>query len=102
MGMIRSVALWGIEVGWRGQREWRVEMEKLHYVTLRKCTRAVVGARKEYVRKVVVVESVEIFARATAGRFLARTMCNLSRAGVAECGEPSLVGKGSQSLGGAY
>ena len=28
-GMIRSVALWGVEVGWRGQREWREEMESL-------------------------------------------------------------------------
>ena len=28
-GMIRSVALWGIEVVWRGHREWRMEMEKL-------------------------------------------------------------------------
>ena len=25
-GMIRSVASCGIEVGWRGQKEWRVEM----------------------------------------------------------------------------
>ena len=44
-GMIRSVASWGIEVGWRGQKEWRVEMEKLQYAALRKCTGAVVGAR---------------------------------------------------------
>ena len=28
-GMVRSVASWGIEVGWRGQRKWRVVMEKL-------------------------------------------------------------------------
>ena len=45
MGMIRSVASWGIDVGWRGQREWTVEMEKLQYAALRKCTVAVVGAR---------------------------------------------------------
>ena len=59
-----------------------------------------VGARKEYARKVTAVEGVEMFARASAGRFLARTICNPSRAGVAECGDSALVGKGSLSLGG--
>ena len=99
-GMIRSVAAWGIQVGWRGQREWRVAMEKLQYAALRKCTGAVVGARKEYVRKVAAVESVEIFARASAGRFLARTMGDPSRAGIADCGDTALTGKGALSLGG--
>ena len=42
-GMIGSVASWGIEVGWRGQREWREEMESLQYAALRKCTGAVMG-----------------------------------------------------------
>ena len=99
-GMIRSVAAWGMEVGWRGQREWREEIERLQYAALRKCTGAVVGARKEYVRKVVAEESIEMYARASAGCFLARMMCNPSRAGVAQCGDPALVGKGSLSLGG--
>ena len=76
-------------------------MEKLQYAALRTCTGAVVGARKEYVRKVAAVESVEIFARAASGRFLARTLCYPSGAGVAECGGPTLVWKGSLSLGGA-
>ena len=75
-GMIRSVASWGIEVGWRGQKERRVEMEKLQYTALWKCTGAVVGARKVYVQTVAAVEGLEMFARASAGRFLARTMCN--------------------------
>ena len=59
-------------------------MEKIQYAPLRKCTGAVVGARKEWVRKVAAVESVEVFARASAGHFLARSMCDPSRAGVAE------------------
>ena len=99
-GMIRSDSAWEIEVGWSGQREWRVEMEKLQYAALRKCTGAVVGTRKEYVHKIAAVESVEMFARASAGRFLARTMCNPSRAGIAECRDPALFGKGALSLGG--
>ena len=48
-GMVRSVASWGIEVGWRGQREWREMMERVQYAALRKCTGAVVVARREYV-----------------------------------------------------
>ena len=98
MGMIRCVTSWGMEVGWIGQREWRVEMEKLQYSALRKCTGAVVGVRKEYLRKVAAVESVDMYARGFAGRFLARTMFNPSCAGVADCGDPTLVGKGSLSL----
>lgn len=77
-------------------------MEKLQYAAVGKCTGVVVGARKEYVRKVAAVEEVEMFARASAGPFLARTLCNPSRAGVAECGDPAVVGKGPLSLGGPY
>ena len=83
--MIRSVAAWGIEVGWRGQGEWRVAMVKLQYAALRKCTGAVVGARKKYVRKVAAVERVEMFARASAGRFLV-SMHDMRPAACGNCG----------------
>ena len=99
-GMVRSVASWGIEVVWRGQREWHEMMEKLQYAALRKCTGAVVGARKEYVRKMAAVEGVETFACAAAGRFLARTMCDPIRAGVAEVVDTVMAGAGELSLGG--
>ena len=46
MGMIRSVASWGVEVGWMGQKEWREEMESLQYAALRKCIGAVLRSRK--------------------------------------------------------
>ena len=52
-------------------------------------------------RKVAAVEGVETFARAAAGRFLARTMCDLSRAGVAVNGDAVMAGAGELSLGGA-
>ena len=99
-GMVRSVTSWGVEVGWRGQREWRVMMEKLQYAALRKCTGAIVGARREYVRKIAAVEGVETFARAAAGRFLARTMCDPGCAGVAGDGDAVMAGAGELSLGG--
>ena len=97
-GMVRSVASWGIEVGWRGQREWREMMEKLQYAALWKCSGAVVGARKEFVRKMAAVEGVEKFVRAAVGRFLARTMCDPIRAGVAEIVDTVMAGAGELSL----
>ena len=83
-----------------GQREWRVELESLQYAALRKCTGAVLGSRKTLVRGVAAVEDVETFARAAAGQFLARTLCDPLRAGVAAADDPLLVGKGALSLGG--
>ena len=77
-------------------------MELLQYAALRKCTMAVLGSRMILVQGVVVVEDVETFAREAAGRFLARTMCEPVRAGVAVAGDPVLVGKGVLSLGGTY
>ena len=75
-------------------------MEKLQYAALRKCTGAVVGVRKESVRNVAAVESVEVFARASARRFLARSMCDPSRAGVAEDVDSAMEGMGDLSSGG--
>lgn len=77
-------------------------MEKLQYTALRTCTSTVVGSRKESLQKITVVESVEMFVRAMRGRFLARTMCNPVRVGMATSGDPALVGKWSLSLGGPY
>ena len=48
------------------------------------------------------MEGVRIYARASTGRFLARTICNPSRVGLAECGDPALYGKGSLTIGGPY
>ena len=75
-------------------------MDKLQYATLRKCTDAVVEARKESVRKVAAVGRVEMFARATARRFLARSMCDPSRAGVAQDVNNVIEGMVDLSLGG--
>ena len=54
-GMVRAFASWGVEIGWRGQREWRRLMEKLQYQALRKCIGAVVGAEKDLVHQIVAV-----------------------------------------------
>ena len=53
------------------------------------------------VQGVAAVEDVITFARAVAGRFLARTMCDLVRAGLGAADDPVLAGQGALSLGGA-
>lgn len=100
MRMIRSVASWGLELRWCGQREWPQMIEKLQYAVLRRFTWAVVRARKELVRKIAAVESVEMFVCASAGRFLARSMCDPSWVGVVEDGAIALEGMGGLSLRG--
>ena len=71
----------------------------LQYNALRKCTGAVVGAEQTLVGMVAGVESVQTFAEGACGRFLARTMADPKRAGVAEIPLP-LVRCGELSLGG--
>ena len=99
--MIHSVASSGVEIGWRGRREWRQAMQLLQYAALWKCTSAVLGSQKVVVHRVAAVEDVETFARAAAGQFLARTLCDPVRAGVAVADDPALSGKGALSLVGA-
>ena len=70
----------------------------MQYVALRKCTGAVLGSRRTLVSRVAAVEDVETFARAAAGRFLTRMMCNPVRTGVAAADDPVLVAKGALSL----
>ena len=76
-------------------------MESLQYAALRKCTGAVLGSRRTLVQGMAAVEGVETFARAAARRFLARTMCDPVRAGVAAASDPILAGSGTLSLGGS-
>ena len=98
-GMIRSVASWGIEIGWRGQKEWRKEMTLLQNAALRKAVGAVKGSSGDKVEGITAVEDVETFARASVGRFLARTMCDPRRAGLGVV-DTLLDGEGELSLGG--
>ena len=54
--MIRTVATWGVELGWRGQKSWEEELQRLQYDFLRRCVGAVKGASKEKVLKIAGVE----------------------------------------------
>jgi len=56
-GMIRAIALWGAELGCRGQRDWEQEFEQLQYQALMQCTGATRGSRKELVRQIAGLKS---------------------------------------------
>ena len=71
-GMIRVVALWGAELGWKGQKAWVKEFEKLQYQALRKCTGATLGASREKVNLMARVEDVQTILNSSQVRYLAR------------------------------
>ena len=98
-GMIRAVASWGVEIAWRGQKEWRQEMTLLQNAAMRKTLGAVKGSSGRKANALAAVEDMETFARAAAGRFLARSLCDPPRAGVGVVDE-GIAGKGRLSFGG--
>ena len=71
------IALWGSERGWRGQKEWRKQFERLQYQALRKCTRAVLGANKEKVNTIAGVEDNKTILYASQQRYMASCICDL-------------------------
>ena len=66
------VALWGAELGWKGQKLWLKEFERLQYQALRKCTRVTLGASREKVNYIARVEDVKTILDSTQVRYLAR------------------------------
>ena len=98
-GMVGAVASWGMEIVWRGQREWRHEMTLLQNTALRKTLGAVKGSSGSKANAITAVEDVETFARAASGRFLARTLCDPPGAGIGVVDE-RIAGHGHLSLGG--
>ena len=98
-GMVRAVESWGVEIGWRGQKEWRHEMTLLQNAAMRKTLGAVKGSSGRKANAIAAVEDVETFTRAAAGRFLARTVCDPPRAGVGVVDE-EIAGTGQLSFGG--
>ena len=99
-GMVRAVASWGVEIGWRGQKEWRQEMTLLKNAAMRKVLGAVKGSSGRKANAIAVVEDVETFAKAATGRFLSCTLCDPTRAGIGVV-DDGITGKGRLSFGGA-
>ena len=78
-GMVRVVALWGSELGWRGQKQFITQLQKLQYQALRRATGAITGASQDKVNKISCVEDVETTLDATQQRFMARAMSDPSK-----------------------
>ena len=97
--MVRAVASWGVEIGWRGQREWRHEMTLLQNAALRQTLGEVNGSFGRKANAIAAVEDVETFARAASRRFLAHTLCEPPQAGIGMMDE-RITGQGHLSLGG--
>ena len=77
-GMLRAVALWGAELGWRGQRNWEEEFEKLQYQALKKCVYMIHGSRRELVSQIAAVESRRMALDAAQARVMGKLMRNPS------------------------
>ena len=71
-GMIRVVALWGAELGWKGQKAWLKEFERLQFQALRKCTGAILGASMEKVNYIARVEDVKTIPDSIQVQYLTR------------------------------
>jgi len=71
-GMIRAVALWGAELGWRGQRDWEKEFERLQYQALKKCVNATHGSRRELVSQIAGVKSPRMALDAAQARMIGK------------------------------
>jgi len=67
---IQAVAMWGAELGWRGQKRWEQKVIDLQCQALSKCVNAVRGARKELVCEITGVESPRMALDAAQSRLL--------------------------------
>ena len=97
--MVRAEASWGVEIGWREQREWTHEMTMLQNAAMRKTLGAVKRSSGRKANVIAAVEDVETFARAATGRFLALTLNKPSGAGIGVV-DGGIAGTGQFSVGG--
>ena len=80
-GMIRSIATWGAELGWRGQKNWEKDFSRLQYQALRKAAGAVQGTSAERVNQMAGVEDVPAHLDNNQVRFVARQVEDPSKLG---------------------
>ena len=79
--MIRSIARWGGELGWRGQKAWEKEFSRLQYQALRKATGAVQGTASDKVNQMAGMEDVPTHLDNNQVRFVARQVEDPSKLG---------------------
>ena len=76
--MIRSIATWGAELGWRGQKAWGKELQ---YQALRKAAGAVQGTATDKVNQMAGVEDVHMHMDSNQVRFVTRSVEDPSKLG---------------------
>ena len=59
-------------MGWKGQRAWVKQFERVQYQALRKCMGATIGASREKVNLMARLEDVETILNSSQVRYLAR------------------------------
>ena len=79
--MIRSIATWGAELGWKGQKNWEKEFSRLQYQALRKATGAVQGPATDKVKQMARVEDAHTHLDNNQVRAVARVVEDPSRLG---------------------
>ena len=72
--MIKAVALWGAELGWKRQRDWEEEFEKLQYHALKKCVNVTQGSKRDLVSQIAGVESPRMALDAAQARVMGKIM----------------------------
>jgi len=72
--MIHTIALWGSELGWRGQRDWEKRFEQLQYQPLKKCINATHESKIELVSQIAGVESPRMALDAAQARLMGKIM----------------------------
>ena len=75
-GMIRAIALWGAEAGWRGLEKWRKALKTLQYQCLRRYTGAHQVTAQFAVDRIAGVEPIETKLDAIQAPFVARSLGN--------------------------
>ena len=71
-GMIRSIASWGAELGWRGHKAWEKKFSRLQYQALWEETSFVQGTARDKVNQMAGVEDVPTHLDNNPVRFMAR------------------------------
>ena len=79
--MIRSIATWGAELGWRGQKAWEKEFSRLQYQALWKAIGAVQGMSAEKLNRIAGVEDIPTHLDNNQVRFVARQVEDPSKLG---------------------
>ena len=80
-GMIRSIATWGAELGWRGQKAWERQFSQLQYQALRRAAGAVQGTASDKVNQMAGVEDVPTHLDNNQVRFVGRQVEDPSKLG---------------------